>query len=80
MASCFLARYPRRDVRRTASLRDQDGVRSALRIGGGIVPISGFASFFSAFGSMSPPRHFWIAFLGLPMVGLGVKMLNAGLS
>lgn len=66
-------------------LRDQAGVRSALRIGGGIIAliglifvVSGFASFFSAFGSMHPPRHFWMAFVGIPLLGVGVAMLAAG--
>jgi len=52
-------------------LRDQAGISPGLRIGGAIVlgiglifAISGFASFFSAFGSASPPKHFWMAFVG----------------
>ncbi len=60
-------------------------MRSALRIGGGIIAaiglifaIAGFASFFSAFGSASTPTHFWMAFIGLPMLGLGIAMLKGG--
>ena len=67
-------------------LRDQAGVRSGLRIGGAIVlgiglifAISGFASFFSAFGSASPPTHFWMAFVGLPLIGVGGTMLKISL-
>jgi hypothetical protein len=72
---------------RPPQLRDQDGVRSGLRIGGGIVfgiglilTIAGVASFFQAFNSMSasPPTHFWMAFIGLPMMGVGGTMLKAG--
>jgi hypothetical protein len=67
-------------------LRDQAGVRSGLRVGGAIVlgiglifAISGMASFFSAFGSASPPTHFWMAFVGLPLIGLGGTMLKISL-
>ena len=66
-------------------LRDQDAVRSGLRIGGGIIAgigaifaIAGIADFFSAFNSSSMPTHFWMAFIGLPMVGIGVKMMQGG--
>jgi Double zinc ribbon len=70
---------------RPPQLRDQSGVRSGLRIGGAIVfaigailAIGGFASFFSAFGSSSPPSHFWMAFIGIPMLGIGGTMLKIG--
>src|SRR5690348_3341090 len=68
-------------------LRDQAGVRTGLRIGGAIslvigviLIIAGFASFFSTFGSdsMSPPKHFWMLFAGMPLVFVGVAMLGAG--
>jgi ribosomal protein L40E len=66
-------------------LRDQDSVRSGLRVGGAIVAgiglifaIAGFADFFSAFGSESMPTHFWMAFIGLPMLGIGGRMLQVG--
>src|SRR5262245_20523424 len=68
-------------------LSDQAGVRSGLRIGGGIIAgigllltIGGFASFLSDFGSpsMSPPDNIWMPFVGIPMLGIGVMMLKAG--
>ena len=71
-------------------LRDQAGVRSGLRIGGAILAaigliliIVGVASFFSTFGSfgsssMSPPKHFWMLFAGLPLLFVGVAMLGWG--
>jgi len=31
----------------------------------------GLGSFFASFGSFGPPRYFWCAFVGLPLVGLG---------
>ena len=66
-------------------LREQASVRSGLRIGGAIIAgigvilaIGGFADFFSSMGSSSMPTHFWMAFIGLPMVGIGVRMLRGG--
>lgn len=56
-------------------------VRKALRIIGPAVAgvgliftIIGFASFFSAFGSFGTPRYFWCAFVGLPMLGIGLGL------
>ena len=31
----------------------------------------GFGSFFSSFGSFEPPRYFWCAFVGFPLIALG---------
>lgn len=52
--------------------------RDALRIIGpaivlvGIIfAVIGFGSFFSSFGSFEPPRYFWCAFVGLPLIGIG---------
>jgi hypothetical protein len=71
-------------------LRDQAGVRSGLRIGGAIIALTGLiliivgiASFFSTFGSfgpssMSPPKHFWMLFAGMPLLFVGVAMLGWG--
>ncbi len=67
-------------------LRDQAGVRSGLRVGGAIIlgiglifAIGGFASFFSAFGSASTPKNFWMAFVGIPLIGVGATMLKISL-
>jgi len=66
-------------------LRDQAGVRSGLRVGGAIIAgvgliltIAGVASFFSSMNSQSMPTHFWMAFIGLPMIGIGTAMLRGG--
>jgi hypothetical protein len=75
---------------RPPQLRDQAGVRSALRIGGAIIAtigliliIVGITSFFSTFGSfdsssMGPPKHFWMLFAGMPLLFLGIAMLGWG--
>jgi hypothetical protein len=34
----------------------------------------GMASFFSSFGSFEPPRYFWCAFVGMPLLAVGVAM------
>jgi hypothetical protein len=66
-------------------LDDQDTVRSGLRVGGGIIAgigliltIAGIADFFSSAKSQSMPTHFWMAFIGLPMIGIGTAMLKGG--
>jgi hypothetical protein len=40
--------------------------------------VIGMASFFSSFGSFGPPRYFWCAFVGMPLLGLGVAMTKFG--
>ena len=67
-------------------LRDQASVRSALRLGGPIVFGIGLLltaialiDFFSSFGSFGGmPTNFWMAFIGLPMMGIGWAMIQAG--
>jgi hypothetical protein len=39
-----------------------------------IFTIAGIGSFFSSFGTFEPPRYFWCAFVGLPLVALGVAI------
>lgn len=53
-------------------------LRDALRVIGPLVVLVGFVfaaigigSFFSSFGSFEPPRYFWCAFIGLPMIAFG---------
>ena len=36
-----------------------------------VLTLVGLGSFFSSFGSMQPPRYFWCAFLGLPLMTAG---------
>lgn len=45
---------------------------------GGIFALVGLGSFFTSFGSFEPPRYFWCAFVGLPMVAVGLSMLKFG--
>jgi len=42
-----------------------------LVVVGLIFTILGVASFFSSFGSFEPPKQFWCAFVGLPLLGVG---------
>ena len=60
-------------------------VRDLLRILGPIIAIAGLvlmvvgiASFFSAFGTMRPPRYFWCAFIGMPLLGVGIILCKFG--
>ncbi len=60
-------------------------VRTVLRVVGPIVAglglvltVIGLASFFSSFGSFEPPRYFWCAFLGLPLLALGIALCKFG--
>jgi hypothetical protein len=63
---------PRRN-RQHKQTRDFLRVIGPLVLGTGVVfALIGFGSFFSAFGSFSgPPRYFWCAFVGLPLIGVG---------
>jgi hypothetical protein len=59
----------------------QGEVRNVLRalgpamvmVGVGFIAV-GMISFFSAFGGMEPPRLFWCAFVGMPLVGIGMSI------
>ena len=60
-------------------------VRNLLRTVGPIVfgvglvfLIVGVVSFFSAFGGMGPPRFFWCAFVGMPLMFVGGVMCQYG--
>jgi hypothetical protein len=60
-------------------------IRSVLRIGGPIVGaigvvcvMIGVGSFFSSFGTFEPPRYFWCAFIGLPLLFVGGTMSMYG--
>jgi len=43
---------------------------------GGLMIAGGLVSFFSAFGNnnFGPPRHFWLAFVGMPILGIGMAI------
>jgi hypothetical protein len=54
-------------------------VQRALRMWGPILAgigllliIIGIGSFFASFGSFEPPRYFWCAFLGMPILFVGL--------
>jgi hypothetical protein len=54
-------------------------VRAVLRVGGPVVAvlgvvltIVGIGSFFAAFDSFEPPRYFWCAFVGMPLLMIGL--------
>lgn len=56
-----------------------------LRIAGPLVfavglifTIAGVGSFFLSFGSFEPPRYFWCAFVGLPLMFVGGVMMQFG--
>lgn len=58
--------------------REHEQTRDLLRMVGPLVlgtgvifTAVGFISFFSSFGSFQPPRYFWCAFVGLPLIALG---------
>jgi hypothetical protein len=60
---------------------DHDAKRETLRIVGPAVLIAGLifaaigiGNFFASFGSFEPPRYFWCAFVGLPLIGLGASI------
>ena len=36
--------------------------------------VIGIGSFFASFGSFGPPRYFWCAFVGIPLLGVGVAI------
>jgi len=38
----------------------------------------GMISFFTAFGGSGPPRYFWCAFVGLPLIGIGLGITKFG--
>jgi hypothetical protein len=60
-------------------------IRGILRVGGLVVAglglfftLVGVGSFFAAFGSFEPPRYFWCAFIGLPLIFVGGAMCLFG--
>lgn len=64
---------------------NQDTVRNTLRsigpfiLGAGVIlVVIGFISFFSSFGSFGPPRYFWCAFLGMPLIAVGANLSRFG--
>jgi ribosomal protein L40E len=66
-------------------LRDQAALRSGLRVGGGVlfgiglvITVIALADFFGTVGTFTAPTKFWMAFVGLPLIAIGVWMMQAG--
>lgn len=64
---------------------NQEGIRSTLRtvgilliVVGGVFTAIGLIDFLSAFGSFRAPTMFWAAFIGLPMIGVGLNLAKYG--
>jgi len=64
---------------------NQDSIRNTLRaigpfvLGAGVIMVAiGFISFFAAFGSFGPPRYFWCAFVGMPLIAIGASLSRLG--
>jgi hypothetical protein len=56
-------------------------IRAVLRMVGPLVAgiglvliVVGVASFFRAFGGFEPPKYFWCAFAGIPLLGVGIAI------
>lgn len=50
----------------------------SLLIAGVALFVVGIVSFFRAFGGSEPPRHFWCAFLGMPLMFVGGVLTSYG--
>ena len=65
-------------------LRNQGGVRTGLRVAGVLLVLAGLAlvvvagiEFFTLQG-FEEPHRFWMFFLGIPALGIGLMLLQAG--
>lgn len=70
---------------RQLQLPEQGRIRTFLRAAGpivlavgGICSIVGFGSFFISFGGFQPSHYFWLCFIGLPMMALGLALTKFG--
>ena len=64
---------------------NHSSARTILRVGGPallavgiLLVLIGLASFFAAMGSFEPPRFFWCAFVGMPLMFVGFVMTMFG--
>lgn len=62
-----------------------EGIRTFLRVAGPVIAligvlftITGISSFFASFGGFEPPRYFWCAFVGMPLLGIGFVLAKFG--
>lgn len=75
---CYFEMTPPKDIDPR-----HEKTRSTLRVIGLFAVIIGLAftavgmiSFFSAFGSFRAPTYFWCAFIGLPVLSIGINILK----
>lgn len=68
----------RLDPQHDEKKRGLQSIGIMLMILGGVLSAIGLFSFFSAFNGGGVPRAFWAAFVGLPMLGLGVRIAGFG--
>lgn len=67
-------------------LRHQAGVRTALRVGGALVALAGLGLAVTAgvelftLQGFETPHKFWMGIVGLPLLGVGLMMLQLGFS
>ncbi len=65
---------PQIDHRHAALRGVLRAVGPAVVFVGLIFVVIGFGSFFATFGSFGPPRYFWCAFVGLPLLAVGMAL------
>ena len=63
----------------------QNSIRTLLRIAGSVIFLAGLVctiigtiSFFVSFGSFGMPHYFWLAFIGMPLMFVGVVLCQFG--
>ena len=63
----------------------QNSIRTLLRIAGPVIFLAGLVctiigtiSFFVSFGSFGMPHYFWLAFIGMPLMFVGVVLCQFG--
>jgi ribosomal protein L40E len=79
-SGAFLSRRQQREGKVSDEINPgHEGVRAALRLVGPVIAgmgllflVIGLVSFFSAFGGGGFPRYFWCAFVGMPLLAIGV--------
>ena len=65
----------------TAKTSEPGAIQTIFRVGGPalaavglVLTVWGFRSFLSSLGTLEPAQHFWLAFVGIPLLGIGVTM------
>lgn len=66
-------------------LRNQSGVRTGLRVAGGLLvlvglvfAVTGAVDFFASMNDFGAPTKFWMLFVGLPLLAVGGMLLQGG--